>query len=115
MSDKSNKTITLPAIAWAVILQILQMPGWANTPRDIYVAGSLDGKLLLPVKPKPNAEGRIDPAKDQAWSDKKVTFQLMAKEYDCIAKAIKAAIEKTNVGAGKTAKAVVEAFLPDEC
>lgn len=112
----SNKTIVLPAIAWEVVRILLQQPGWANTPRDIFVAGSLDDKLNLPKKPAAEPKtGRPDPAKDEAWSKKPISFQLMAKEFDCIAKCVRSNIEKTNVGAGKTAKALVEAFLPEEC
>lgn len=115
MFNASNRAITLPAIAWQIILMMLQQPGWASTPRDIFVAGHLDEKLVLPAKPKPEKDGKLDPKKDAAWCAKPVKFELMGKEIDVIAKCVKKAIEATNVGAGRTAKQIVEAFLPDEC
>lgn len=114
---ETNKTVTLPAIGWEIIRALLRDAGWCTTPRDIFIAGSIDTNLdtALPEKPKPGKDGKIDPKKDDAWSEKPVKVELMGKEIDVIAKALKAAVARGGMGAGKLAVQLVKEFLPEEC
>lgn len=113
----TNQTLTMPAIAWHVLTILLNQAGWATTPKEIYVTGCLleSDKMKLPKAPEPDKAGKIDKAKDEAWSKKPFTVALMAKEIEVCMKCLKKAIEGAQFGPGKASKALVETFLAEEC
>lgn len=112
--SSENRTLTLPTLAWEIIRLMVQQAGWATTHKDILIAANLDDRIALPPKPKPGADGKLDPAEDKAWCEAPATIELMAKECAAITKCIQGALARGAFGGNKTSKAILEAFLPKE-
>jgi hypothetical protein len=112
-----NRKITLPAVSWKIIKELLNAPGWASTPRDITVAGRIDYTDFFKLPPLPNAKDPskpITPEQDRKWCDKEIEFELMDKQVEVIKKCLTHFIGQKNVNPSKYALKLVEAFVPEE-
>lgn len=113
----SNRKIKMPAISWKILSQLLNAPGWANTPRDIVVAGRIDATEKFKLPPLPNAKTptvAITPEQDRKWCEKEIEFDVMEKEIEVAKKCLRHFITEKQLGPSKGALALVEAFIGDE-
>jgi hypothetical protein len=111
MARKLNRGITLPAVAWKMLKEVLNSGGWATTPRLITVAGRMDAedRITLPEIPKP-----LTKEADEAWCKKPISIELSAREIETCTTCVRHFIEKGAFGANKWSHALITEFIGDE-
>lgn len=105
----NNKTIELPVLSWALLRNMLSQPGWAKTPKDLYIAGKLDAsdKLNPEGGPGPGAK----PEENRAWNSSLVKHEYLGKEVDCVARCINTLTSEGKLGADRYVLKLIEAFV----
>lgn len=103
----SNTTIEIPQLSLKILKTLVNQPGWAKTPKDLYIAGKIDadGKLeTAEVDPKATEEIA------KAWAETPVKLELMGKEVDALKRCLTHNIAEGKLGATKYIYRMVDAF-----
>jgi hypothetical protein len=112
-----NKKVTMPALSWKILKELLNAPGWASTPRDIVVAGRIDGTDFFKLPPLPNAKDPskpMTPEQDKKYCEKELTFELMDKQCEVIKKCLQHFVGQKQLAPGKYGLALIEQFVGEE-
>lgn len=111
-----NKKIILPALSWKILSQLMVAPGWANTPKDVYIAGRMDYTSFFKLPPVPNEKTPqvpLTPEQDKKWCDREIDFEFSVPQVEACGKCLKHFIEQKQVNPGKYAFRLLEAFVGD--
>lgn len=110
MEPNLNRKVKLPAIAWKMIRDLLNAPGWATTPKDIFVAGKMDdeGTIGLPHEPE-----KLTSETDEAWCSTPVEIEISENQREAIKKCLLAHVSRGAIGANKWSWMALREFAPE--